>query len=50
MSKTRVGVMGAGRGMTMVCQLMNSKDAELAAVCDFYPPDFGRSTAGGRKA
>ena len=38
MSKIRVGVMGAGRGMTMIHQLMNSKDAELVAICDFYPP------------
>ena len=38
MKKIRVGVMGAARGMTMIHQLMNSKDAELVAICDFYPP------------
>lgn len=38
MKKVRVGVMGAGRGMTMINQLMHSEDAELVAICDFYPP------------
>ncbi len=38
MKKVRVGVMGAGRGMAMINQLMNSEDAELVAICDFYAP------------
>ena len=38
MSKIRVGVMGAGRGTTMMEQLRHSNDAELVAICDFYRP------------
>ena len=40
MEKVRVGVMGAGRGSTMIHQLLNRDDAELVAVCDFYEPSL----------
>ena len=43
MSKVRVGVMGAARGRTMIRQLLNSKDAELVAICDFYRPALERA-------
>lgn len=38
MDKVRVGVLGAGRGMTMIRQLLNREDAELVAICDLYEP------------
>ena len=38
MAKVKVGVFGAGRGMTMIRQLLHSEDAELVAVCDKYKP------------
>jgi len=33
-----MGVFGAGRGMSMISQIMNHPDAELVAVCDKYVP------------
>lgn len=38
MSKLKIGVFGAGRGRTMVSQLLDRDDAELVAVCDKYVP------------
>ena len=38
MKKVRVGVLGAGRGMTMINQLISSGDAELVAICDSFEP------------
>ena len=38
MAKIKIGVFGAGRGMTMIRQILNSKEAELVAVCDKYKP------------
>lgn len=43
MKKVRVGVMGAGRGMTMVNQLLGSADAQLVAICDQYEPALERA-------
>jgi len=36
--KIKIGVFGAGRGMTMINGLLNNPDAELAAICDYYAP------------
>ena len=36
--KVRVGVFGAGRGMSMVNELFQRTDACLVAVCDKYVP------------
>ncbi len=38
MAKLKIGVFGAGRGMTMVHQILGNPDAELVAVCDKYKP------------
>ena len=38
MAKIKIGVFGAGRGMTMIRQILHSKEAELVAVCDKYKP------------
>ncbi len=38
MRKVRIGVFGAGRGDTMIRQIIGSKDAELVAICDKYKP------------
>ena len=38
MAKIKVGVFGAGRGMTMIDQLLHNPNAELVAVCDKYVP------------
>lgn len=40
MQKIKVGVFGAGRGMTMVNQLINSEYAELVAICDKFKPSL----------
>ena len=40
MSKLKVGVMGAGRGLSMMKLLSNYPDAELAAICDNYEPNI----------
>lgn len=45
MKKVRVGVMGAGRGMTMINQLMDSNDACLVAICDAFPSALNRAKA-----
>jgi predicted dehydrogenase len=36
--KIRVGVFGAGRGMTMINVMARHPDAELVAICDKYAP------------
>ncbi|MBQ3141830.1 MAG: Gfo/Idh/MocA family oxidoreductase [Clostridia bacterium] len=38
MSKLKIGVFGAGRGMTMIDQVLHRGDAVLVAVCDKYEP------------
>lgn len=38
MAKVKVGVFGAGRGIIMIRQTLESSDAELVAVCDKYTP------------
>ena len=38
MEKVRIGVFGAGRGMTMINQLFGDQDARVVAVCDKYEP------------
>ncbi|MBL8028342.1 MAG: Gfo/Idh/MocA family oxidoreductase [Fibrobacteres bacterium] len=35
--KLKIGVFGAGRGFTMIKGLANNPDAELSAICDYYP-------------
>lgn len=47
MSKIKIGVFGAYRGMTMVHQILGNPDAELTAVCDKFQPalDNCRKTA-----
>jgi len=38
MKKVKIGVFGAGRGMNMINQVLNSTEAEMVAVCDKYEP------------
>ncbi len=38
MGKIKVGVFGAGRGMSAVNQLLNDPEVEFVAVCDKYKP------------
>ena len=38
MKKVKIGVLGAGRGKTMMKYCLHSQNAELVAVCDFYEP------------
>jgi len=38
MAKLKIGVFGAGRGMTMIRQLLGSSEAEVTAVCDKVAP------------
>ncbi len=38
MAKIKIGVFGAGRGMTMVHQILGNPDAEFVAVCDKHQP------------
>lgn len=38
MAKLKIGVFGAGRGMSMVNVLLKHPDAELVAICDKYRP------------
>ncbi len=38
MAKLKIGVFGAGRGQTMVGQILGSTEAELVAVCDKFQP------------
>ena len=47
MEKVRIGVFGAGRGMSMVNQILSGTEGELVAVCDKYKPslDNCRNTA-----
>lgn len=43
MEKIRVGVLGAGRGLTMIGELLGSEDAQLVAICDQYEPLLERA-------
>lgn len=38
MGKLKIGVVGGGRGLTMMRQLFKRDDAELVAVCDMHQP------------
>ena len=38
MSQVKIGVFGAGRGMTMINQLFGDEQAKVVAVCDKYEP------------
>ena len=38
MGKLKIGVFGAGRGQTMISEIVHSTEAELVAVCDKYVP------------
>lgn len=38
MAKLKIGVFGAGRGQSMIGQLLHSEDAELVTICDKYEP------------
>ena len=42
MKQLKVGVFGAGRGLSMIHQLLNSEEARLVAVCDKYVPLLDR--------
>ena len=45
MSRIKVGVFGAYRGMTMISVLANHPDARLVAVCDKYVPALDKVRA-----
>lgn len=38
MSRIKVGVLGIGRGSSMIKYCRNSDNAELAAICDKWEP------------
>lgn len=38
MSKLKIGVFGAGRGIVMIKQIFDNPDARIVAVCDKYEP------------
>ena len=38
MDKVKVGVLGAGRGMTMIRQLLNREDEAVVEICELYEP------------
>ena len=38
MGKIKIGVFGAGRGKTMIREMMNNPEAEVVAICDKYQP------------
>ena len=38
MKKVKIGVFGAGRGMTMIKQTIGNPDAALVAICDKHVP------------
>ncbi|MBQ4159165.1 MAG: Gfo/Idh/MocA family oxidoreductase, partial [Clostridia bacterium] len=50
MSKLKIGVFGAYRGMTMINVLLNHPDAELVAVCDKYVPALEKAGAAAKEA
>ena len=50
MKKVKIGVFGAGRGMTMVNQVLSRSDAELVAVCDKYEPALEKCKQTAREA
>jgi len=43
MGKLKIGVFGAGRGKTMINQLLTRDDAELVAICDKYRPSLDKA-------
>jgi len=45
MSKLKIGVIGGGRGQTMMQVLLNHPDAELVAICDNYEPVLDNAKA-----
>ena len=47
--KIKIGVFGAGRGMTMIRGLLHHPDAELVAICDNYAPFEKRAKAATRQ-
>lgn len=49
MAKVKIGVFGAGRGMTAINQLFENQDAELVAVCDKYKPLLDKCKAEAEK-
>ncbi len=38
MGKIKIGVFGAGRGKTMINEMLGNPDAEVVAICDKYQP------------
>ncbi len=50
MSKLKIGVFGAYRGMTMIRVLLNHPDAELVAVCDKYVPALEKAGKAAQEA
>ena len=38
MGKIKIGVFGAGRGKTMIHEMLNNPEAEVVAICDKYQP------------
>ena len=50
MSKLKIGVFGAYRGMTMINVLLNHPDAELVAVCDKFLPALEKAGAAAKEA
>ena len=43
MAKLKIGVFGAGRGMTMIGVLLKHPDAELVAICDKHRPTLDKA-------
>ncbi|NLE13668.1 MAG: Gfo/Idh/MocA family oxidoreductase [Clostridiales bacterium] len=43
MAKLKIGVFGAGRGMTMIHQLLGNPYADVAAICDKHRPTLDRA-------
>ena len=43
MAKLKIGVFGAGRGMTMIGVLLKHPDAELVAICDKHRPTLEKA-------
>ncbi len=41
--KIKIGVLGAGRGKTMMRYCVKSNEADLVAVCDFYEPNLNEA-------
>ena len=41
--KVKIGVLGAGRGMSMINFCKAAENVELVAVCDNFPPILDRA-------